>query len=125
MVNQMDSPLWIDNGSGPIRNPALSDAEFAEGLESMKQSNTAALWEAAHNYEYFQVSGSAVGLLALGVAQSKPKCIAVMTWIQSIWTLYYQRKPLVTHEWDATLLDFSSCGQIPYTVPELIAEVLG
>jgi hypothetical protein len=115
--------LWINNGSGPVRNPELSDEEFDSGLEALKQSNLNSLWQAAHDYEYAEISGSAVGLLVLGVLQSKPRCAAVQNWISSIWTLYYARKSIITYEWDQTLYDFSSCGPIPYTCPELMEEL--
>ena len=119
----MVTALWIDDGSGPVRNPALTEAEFNAGIEAARASNVGTLWQAAHDYEYAEISGSAIGLLVLGVSQQKPKCMAVMAWIQSIWSLYYQRKPLVTHEWNPTLLDFSSCGPCPWTVPDLLAEL--
>lgn len=118
-------PLWVDNGDGPMPNPALSQQEFDAGLESMKQQNVAALWQAAHDYEYAQISGTAVGVLAAGVAKGGPVSMAIQQWCLSIWTLYYSRKPIVTHQWNAYLLDFSSCGQIPHTIPELMTEVLG
>ena len=64
------------------------------------------------------------GLLVLGVSAQKPKSMAVQAWVTSIWTLYYSRKPLVTHEYQPELLDFSGCGVIPFTVPDLLAEVM-
>lgn len=79
----------------------------------------ALLWQAAHNYEYTQISGSAVGLITIGLLKQKPKCTAVQEWITSIWNLYYERK-----ENGSSDVDFSCCGAIPYTVPELMAEVL-
>ena len=85
----VDKPLWTNNGTGPVRNPEVSDADFNAALAEVKASNTQALWEAAHNYEFAQISGSATGLLTLGVLQSKPKSLAIMAWIQSIWNLYY------------------------------------
>lgn len=118
-------PVWIDNGTGPVRNPALTDEEFQQGLSYLQAQNVDALWQAAHDYEYAQISGTAIGLLTMGVSQGKPKSTAVMQWIQSVWALYYQRKPQVTREWNAALLDFSSCGEIPHSIPELMAEVLG
>ncbi len=76
------------------------------------------LWQAAHDYEFAQISGSAIGLLTMGVMMGKPKCLSVQNWIKSIWTLYYFRK--ATGE---TSTDFSSCGECPHTVPELMAEL--
>lgn len=84
----------------------------------------AELWQAAHDYEYAQISGSAVGLIAVGVMLGKPKCAAVQEWIKTIWGLYYQRKATVTPFFKPSL-DFSSCGNIPASVPELMAELYG
>lgn len=78
----------------------------------------AALWQAAHDYEFAQVSGSAIGLLAMGVMRSLPKCLAVQAWIKSIWTLYYSRK-----FGTSTDTDFSSVGAVPHSVPELMTEL--
>lgn len=78
----------------------------------------ARLWQAAHDYEYAQVSGSAIGLLAMGVMQQKPNCVAVMGWIQNIWTDYYTRKTGSSADYD-----YSVCGACPYTVPELMVEL--
>lgn len=121
----MVKALFIDlaDGNGPIRNPEITDEEYASGLEEMKNNNIRTLWQAAHDYEFEQISGSAIGLLVLGVLQAKPKCTAVRNWINSIWALYYSRKPTVTHVFDPQLQDFSSCGPIPYTVPELMVEL--
>lgn len=83
------------------------------------------LWQCAHDYEFAFVNGSAIGMLAIGTMLQKPKSLAVTAWIQSIWGLYYQRKPMVTAIRDASLFDFSMCGPMPYSVPELIAEVMG
>jgi hypothetical protein len=86
-------------------------------------ANIEKLWQAAHDYEYAQISGSAIGLLAVGVLQSKPKCVAVELWIKAVWTLYYSRKPQITEIFESSLCDFSSCGPIPFSIPELMAEI--
>jgi len=78
----------------------------------------ARLWQAAHDYEYAEISGSAIGMLALGVGLAKPKCLAVQAWIASIWAVYYARKASGSVE-----IDFSGCGPMPYTVPELMEEM--
>lgn len=122
MVNQ---PLWIDDGSGPVRNPELSDEEFSALLEAARLRNIESLWQSAHDYEYGYISGTAIGMLTMGVMQSKPVSLAIQNWIVSIWALYYQRKSLVTAEYDAALYDFSSAGPMPHTVPELMGEILG
>lgn len=82
------------------------------------------LWQAAHDYEYQRISGAAFALLTLGVLQGKPKCIAIQGWISSIWMLYYQRKALITVD-SVDNLDFSICGPMPHSIPELMQEVGG
>lgn len=84
-------------------------------LENIRISR---LWQTAHDYEFSAISGSAVGLLTIGVMQAKPKCLAVQNWIRGIWTEYYTRKGGVS---DNT--DYSVCGACPYSVPELMAEL--
>lgn len=120
----MDYALWIDDGSGSVRNPELSDEQYAAGLEELKQQNIHDLWESATSYQEAQISGAAIGLLTIGVIQSKPKCFAVMMWVQSVWGTYYTRKAIMTHVYSESDYDFSSCGTMPYTVPEIQVEVL-
>jgi hypothetical protein len=51
------------------------------------------------------------------------KALAIAAWSASIWNLYYVRKALLTPVMDYSLLDFSSCGPIPYSIPELRSEL--
>lgn len=81
-------------------------------------ARVAALWQAAHDYEYAQISGSAIGLLTLGVLQGKPKCIAVQNWIQGLWALYYERKAGTS-----TNCNFSAAGPCPHSIPDLMTEL--
>lgn len=100
----------------PTPEQIAADAEAAQA--SAESARIAAIWQAAHDYEVAQVSGSAIGLLAMGVMAGKPKCIEVQAWIKSIWTLYYTRKAT-----GSTDSDYSGCGQIPRSVPELMEEL--
>ncbi len=95
------------------------DAEVIAANATTKEvGRIAALWQAAHRYEFEQISGSAVGLLAIGVMQGAPKCVAVQNWIKGIWALYYERKV----NGDAST-DYSICGTCPHSVPELMQEL--
>lgn len=96
----------------------LDEAVADQNLQAADSQRIAALWQAAHDYEFAQISGSAIGLLAMGVMMQKPKCVAVQNWIKSIWTLYYTRKAT-----GDTSTDFSACGTCPHSVPELMAEL--
>ncbi|MFI4962818.1 MAG: hypothetical protein ACHP6H_03060 [Legionellales bacterium] len=103
--------------------PETVAATKAANDANEKANNIQILWQAAHDYEYAQISGTAIGILVLGVLQNKPKSLAIKDWSHSIWVLYYSRKALVTATADPTFQDFSSCGPIPYSIPELMVEL--
>ena len=95
--------------------------EQLDALAAQKEAQRiSSLWQAAHDKEFQAISGSAIGLLALGAGQGKLKCLAVQGWIKSIWDEYYTRKAS-----GSTDTDFTALGDMPYSVPELVAEVMG
>lgn len=104
----------------------LTPEQVDDWLEAQDAARVAekidALWAAADAYTSGYISGVAIGLLTLGVIQGKPKALAVSAWSSGVWDTYYSRKALVTPE-SALDLDYSSHGQIPYTVPELREEL--
>lgn len=109
---------------------ALTQEEAAERSAAKQASdekttaeNIGRLWQAAHDYEYQHINGMAIGLLTVGVLQNSPKALAIKAWSSAIWDLYYTRKILITPTLDPQLLDFSSVGPMPHSVPELRAEV--
>jgi hypothetical protein len=103
----------------------IAENQAAEALRIAQriESNKAALWQAAHDYEYASINGVAIGMLTLGVIQGLPKSLAVKAWTQALWNLYYERKALIVVVLDADLLDFSIVGNMPYSIPELMAEL--
>jgi hypothetical protein len=117
------TPLWIDDGFGPAQNPALTQDAFNAGLTEMCAANVNELWQTATNYQNTWISDAAFSLVAIGVMQKGPISTAIYDWINSIWTLYYTNKTQITYTYNASLLDFSSCGPMPYSVPQLEAEV--
>lgn len=98
--------------------PVPTPQELESQAAAFEASRVAQLWQAAHDYEYAQVSGSAIGLLAMGVMQGLPKCLAVQGWIKTIWTEYYTRKAT-----GSTDYSFGVAGACPHTVPELMLEL--
>ena len=80
------------------------------------------LWQAADRYTSSFISGVAIGILTIGVLQQKPKAIAVSDWSSRVWAEYYVRKAQVTRDSEDNH-DFSSFGEIPYSVPELQEEL--
>lgn len=79
----------------------------------------ARLWQAAHDLEYAAISGSAIGLITMGVLGGKPKCLAVQGWIKDIWTEYYARKAGTSTDCDFATV----AGLCPHSVPELMVEL--
>jgi hypothetical protein len=102
----------------PPPPPPPTPEEIATQEAEAEASRIASPWQAAHNLEYSCISGSAVGMVTMGIMQGLPKCIAVQAWITSIWSLYYERKAN-----GPTDADYSPCGIIPYTIPEIMAEL--
>ena len=114
---------WTENADGSLTITPIPAGTLIQQQESKKANNIEVLWQAAHDYEFASINGSAVGLVTIGIMLNLPKCKAVSTWITSIWNLYYTRKPLITDVFDPAMLDFSSCGPMPYSIPQLMAEV--
>lgn len=82
------------------------------------------LLKAAQAHEAKSISGVGLSILALGVAQQKPKAMACAMWTQQLWSAYYERKALVAVDLAAEInIDFSGVGEMPYSVTELSAEV--
>lgn len=113
LQGQSDGKQIVPDANGfPVLITPTVDPEVVEA------QRVDSLWQAAHNYEYAQVSGSAVGILAMGVMQGKPKCIAVQNWIKAVWAEYYLRKAT-----GSTDYDYSFIGPVPHSVPELMEEL--
>lgn len=98
---------------------ALDAGTVAANQAAFDEQRIAALWQAAHDLEYAAISGSAIGLITMGVLQGKPKCLAVQAWIKSIWTEYYTRKAGTSTDCDFATV----AGACPHSVPELMVEL--
>src|SRR5512136_985049 len=102
-----------------------------------KQETIAIIRKEAKKYNAIWIEEAGIGILVLGVvqamiaAQSRPKSLECLDWVLSIWQLYYQRYSIVMQseleDIDLTddMIDFTSCGPMPWSVPELMTEILG
>lgn len=100
-------------------------AEIKAAFPSILDAKEDQLWEAAHAWEQKFISGVGLSVLSLGVASGKPKALAVAQWSNNLWmNHYYPRKAAITLEGKIDD-DFSAAGEMPYSVPELSAEVWG
>ena len=109
--------MWIEG------DPETVIAMKAAGEVMSLRQNTESLWQAAHDYEYANINGVGIGLLVIGVLQQKPISMAIKAWSSAIWALYYERKELITATMDDALLDYSSVGFMPFSIPELQIEI--
>ena len=141
--NPEGAVLHPDHYCGPVNFSrfAPEDARRTEVIRSDAGTMTAAqvlaicptvmdakyksLWDAASAWEQKYISGVALSLLTLGVLQNKPKSLAIAAWSNNLWNgIYYPRKALVNLDSDPDC-NFSPAGDMPYSVPELSAEVWG
>lgn len=109
--------LTFDTAWG-VHGQEAYDAALVLLQSDLERQRIASLWQAAHDLEFASISGSAIGLITMGVLTGKPKAIAVQAWIKGIWELYYQRKDV-----NSTDCDYSSVGPCPHSVPELMTEL--
>lgn len=121
LVEGVWTQQWQVTYLSPEQIAANLSAKTAEESRLVSEK-IEALWQAADRYTSGYISGVAIGILTIGVMQQKPKAIAVTAWSSSIWAEYYARKSLVTATSEDNH-DFTSFGPIPYSVPELQAEV--
>lgn len=128
------TPVYVDKIQGFEQQweiYELTDEEKVNVLKLTSQFNDNLvftkidrLWNSASNYINTRISGMAIGVLTVGVIQKKPKALAVAKWSNDIWAEYYTRKSQVTAQ-NHVNLDFSSFGEIPFSIPELLQEVQG
>lgn len=111
---------WIIDGKWvqQWRSVALSEEEIKEA----QAKRIDALWRAADAYVSNNISGTAIGILTIGVLSRLPKALAVTKWVSDVWDEYYRRKALVASV-AVDDLDFSSFGQMPFSFPELREEL--
>jgi hypothetical protein len=100
----------------------LPDEVVAENAAASIKSQQAQLWAGADAWQTQHISGVAIGILTIGMLQSKPKALAVTAWTQRLWAEYYRRKAAITPGGRVDA-DFSSIGPMPHSVPELQAEL--
>lgn len=99
------------------KNQALAEEEALK----IEKARVDKLWQSAYDYEFAQISGTAVALLTAGFVAGKPKALAIAAWSNELWNGpngYYARR-----DSGSTDYDFSNIGLIPYSIPELSAEV--
>jgi hypothetical protein len=114
LLPELNSDVWEQRWEIVERTPDELVARKADLVEQ--------LWRSADTHVTKFISGVAIGLLTLGCIQQKPKALAVSAWSSSIWDAYYVAKEQVSNNTFPSVI-FSTFGPMPYSVPELRAEL--
>ena len=98
---------------------------YVTTLDDFKQLKIDLLWQSATSYEQKFISGSAPAKMLQLALQGNEKAAAIGVWLEQLWGTYYTRRDLVvaaeTQEAiDLVSEDFSSVGEIPFSVKETI-----
>lgn len=117
--------LYIDNGSGPIRNPQLTDAEFNAGIAAQRVLNQNAIKAAAYLYIDSFFNSTEMAIWSAGAAKGLPKSLANVAWLKAIRSLAASRIAATTAVYDPLLIDFSSVGSPAWSSDQIVTEVLG
>ena len=96
-------------------------------LDDFKYQKIERLWQAATDYELKFISGSAPTKMLQLALQGNEKAAAIGVWIEQLWGTYYARRDQVTAAHSKEIIDlinedFSSLGEIPFSVKETIFE---
>lgn len=94
-----------------------------------KQSRISQIRRTAFNYEQTYIMGGPNDIYIAGAIARCPKCIAIYNWKKALWTLAETRVNAILalpvnddQELNGADLDFTSIGDIPYSIIELFNE---
>jgi hypothetical protein len=96
--------------------PVGAEDTFLERFEAQK---TAELWAAANEYQQSRMDANAMAALR---SKTTPKALAVIAWVESIWTEYYTRKTVIAGGDFTGTASFRTLGEPPYDFYEAYSE---
>jgi hypothetical protein len=100
-------------------------SELPEAFAEYKQSIINQLWDAATKYQETKLNASGLTGMMYKAQQGGTKATANVNWVNSIWALYYARRAeveILPFSYNAEWMDFSTCGNIPYSYYEAFSE---
>lgn len=103
-----------------IKDSVTIEKEKQDNLNNAMKN----LHESYDNYLSIRLNSSGSALVTIGILQGKPKCLLVKDWVKALYIDYYTRNlTLQANPASTPNLDFSNNGELPVTIPELMAEV--
>jgi hypothetical protein len=120
-----DYPSQSQPGTLDVPDHIESVDDCVTTVDDLKSAKIESLWSAATAYETHRISGSAPTKIGLLADKGNVKAQAIEAWVTGLWALYYERRQIVVEAetieaLEAVSEDFSSVGDIPYTVFETI-----
>lgn len=96
-------------------------ATQVDAVNAKKSRNKALLFNAANDYVQNEVGRFGLSFASTGAALNRPKSLATMKFVGSVWKEYTDRRALLDSM--PLNLDFSNLGKAPHSVNELFNEI--
>ena len=127
VIQPLAQPLWIDNGSGPVQNPAV--ANFAAQLAIWQSNNAAEFYNNGMALINTFLDPFTAMLVSIGADLGDANALAVIKWMHSVYT-FYAANVATVQGWTlpsqrvAATMSYSSVGAAPVTLLALATSVM-
>lgn len=102
---------------------AIVTATQADAVTQKKKIYKLQLTRAANEYIYAELGNFGIVFASTGASLlNRPKCMAVVKWVNSVWKEHNDRKQLLDTVFPPNL-DFSNVGNAPFSINELRDEI--
>ena len=102
---------------------AIVTATQADAVTQKKKIYKLQLTRAANEYIYAELGNFGIVFASTGASLlNRPKCMAVVKWVNAVWKEHNDRKQLLETVFPPNL-DFSNVGSAPFTINELRDEI--
>lgn len=102
---------------------AIVTATQADAVTQKKKIYKLQLTRAANEYVYAELGNFGIVFASTGASLlNRPKCMAVVKWVNAVWKEHNDRKQLLETVFPPNL-DFSNVGSAPFTINELRDEI--
>jgi hypothetical protein len=119
----------MDTGSGPVQNPALSQADFNTYLAQWQAANGAQFYQNAMTVISSFMDPLAAMIVATGAALGDANALSVVKWIHSIYT-YHTTNLATVKGWatpaamNVNMMSYSTLSTPPVTLLAVATSVL-
>ena len=121
--------IWVDSGSGPAPNPALTQAQFNVALAQWQAQNASDFYQAGVALVSSFMDAIAALIVASGVGHGDANALQIVKWVHAIYTFYATNKATV-QGWttpaavDQSIMNYTSVGGPPVTLLTVATSVI-